>query len=251
MDFPSITAVALAAVGALFIGTKGGLPSIGMLAVPLLALQVPPVRAAALLLPIYVVTDIVGVWLYRRDYSAPNLRILIPSACAGVLVGWATAAVLSDAAVRLLVGLLGVGSCLNVWLRPRSKSPLPQPARVAPGILWGSLAGFTSFISHAGAPPFQIYVLPQRLPKLVFAGTSTILFATINAAKIVPYADLRPYSADDLKFAAALLLPALAGTVLGAKLTRKIPEGWFFTLVQVALFLVSVKLVWDALRGMA
>ena len=68
-------------------------------------------------------------------------------------------------------------------------------AGFAAGILWGTLAGFTSFISHAGAPPFQIYVLPQRLPKLVFAGTSTILFATINAAKIVPGAPHPPPSA--------------------------------------------------------
>jgi len=55
-----------------------------------------------------------------------------------------------------------------------------------PGLFWGTLSGFTSFISHAGAPPYQVYVLPQQLPKTVFAGTATLVFAAINLAKVLP-----------------------------------------------------------------
>ena len=102
-------------------------------------------------------------------------------------------------------------------------------------------------MSHSGAPPFQIYVLPQRLPKLVFAGTSTILFAVINAAKLVPYMQLRPYTMSDISEAAALLPSALAGTVVGAWLTKRIQERWFFLAVQIALFAVSTKLLEEAL----
>jgi uncharacterized membrane protein YfcA len=124
------------------------------------------------------------------------------------------------------------------------------PARVVPGLFWGTLSGFTSFIAHAGAPPFQIYVLPQRLPKLVFAGTSTILFAVINAAKILPYAELQPYTSADAKIAALLLMPACAGTAIGAKVTGKLPDRWFFAFVQSTLFIVSLKLTWDAIRSL-
>ena len=237
----------LACVAAFTVGlSKGGLPAIGMLGVPLLALAMSPVKAAALLLPIYVLTDMVGIYLYRKQYSAPNLKILIPAGIVGVGIGWALASRVSDAAVALLIGLLGIGYCLNAWFG-RAPPADPRPPSRAKGWGWGMLTGFTSFVSHAGAPPYQIYVLPQRLPKLVFAGTSTILFAVINAAKIVPYMQLRPYSRADLETAAWLLPAAYAGTLVGAWATRRIAERWFFRLVQASLFAVSLKLVFDAL----
>ncbi len=228
--------------------SKGGLPVVGMLAVPLMAITMPPVQAATLLLPIYMVTDVVGVYLYRRQFSARNLKILIPAGIAGVVLGWLTAAMFSDRALSALIGSIGIAFCLNAWLRARSRAPVqPRPASVPAGIVWGTLSGFTSFVSHSGGPPFQIYVLPQKLPKLVFAGTSTIFFAVINAAKLPPYMQLRPYSMQDLQAIAWLLPAAIAGTVAGAWLTRRLHDRWFFIAVQVALLLVSLRLLYEAL----
>lgn len=234
----------LAGLAALLVGlSKGGLPTVGMLAVPLLSLFMSPVKAAVLLLPIYIISDVVSVWLYRRDFSAANLKILIPAGMLGVLIGWLTASFTSDSAVKLMIGCMGVGFCLNTWLRktPQDKQPVDQKK----GWFWGTVAGFTSFISHAGGPPFQIYVLPQRLPKIQFAGTATLLFAVINAAKIWPYQLLQPYSVDDLMRAADLIPFALVGTVLGAYITKKIADVWFYRLVQAGLFMVSLKLIAD------
>ncbi len=234
----------LAGLAALLVGlSKGGLPTVGTLAVPLLSLFMSPVKAAVLLLPIYIISDVVSVWLYRKNFSAPNLKILIPAGVLGVFVGWLTASVTSDSAVKLMIGCMGVGFCLNTWLRhtPQNK----QPADIKKGWLWGTVAGFTSFIAHAGGPPIQIYVLPQRLPKIEFAGTVTLLFAVINAAKIWPYQLLQPYSYDDLMRAADLIPFALVGTVLGAYITRKIADVWFYRLVQAGLFAVSLKLIAD------
>ncbi len=234
----------LAGLASLLVGlSKGGLPTVGMLAVPLLSLFMSPVKAAVLLLPIYIISDVVSVWLYRKDFSAPNLKILIPAGVLGVFIGWLTASVTSDNAVKLMIGCMGVGFCLNTWMRktPQDK----QPVHVKKGWIWGTIAGFTSFISHAGGPPFQIYVLPQRLPKIQFAGTATLLFAVINAAKIWPYQRLQPYTYDDLMRAADLIPFALVGTVLGAYITKKIADVWFYRLVQGGLFLVSLKLIAD------
>jgi uncharacterized protein len=243
---PDTTLLVLGCFAALLVGlSKGGLPTVGMLAVPVMALKISPVTAAVLLLPIFVMTDAVGVWLYRRDFSSRNVKILIPAGIAGVLFGWAVASHLSDRGVALLIGLLGVGFCLNIWLRPAPTGE-GKPGSVGWGCFWGSLAGFTSFVSHAGAPPYQIYVLPQRLKKTTFAGTSTIVFAAINLSKVVPYMQLRPYSMSDLRTVAWLVPTALLGTVLGAWLTRRMPDTWFFRLVQVGLFSVSCKLIYDA-----
>lgn len=242
-----LSLVILVLLAAFVVGmSKGGLPAVGTLGVPVLALAMPPVAAAALLLPIYIVTDWVGLYLYRHSYSARNLRILIPAGLVGVLFGWAIASHVSDSFVGLLVGLTGIGFCLNTWLRGRSDAP-PRPADVPRGVFWGSIAGFTSFVSHSGAPPFQMYVLPQKLEKLAFAGTATILFAVINVAKLVPYWELNSFGNIDPKLPLLALPVGIAGTWVGAKLTRIMPDKLFFTLVQWALLVVSLKLVWDAL----
>ena len=239
----------LAALAALLVGlSKGGLPAVGMLSVPLLSLVMSPVKAAVLLLPLYVISDLAGIWLYRRDFSVANLRILIPAGVLGVVVGWLTASMVSDRAITLMIGCMGIGFCLNVWLRKTSNA-VAQPIVVLKGWFWGTLTGFTSFISHAGGPPFQIYLLPQKLPKAQFSGTATLLFAVINAAKIWPYQNLRPYSTAMLWDAAQLVPVALAGAVLGAWLTRRISEVWFYRVVQISLFVVSFKLVADGLLG--
>lgn len=244
-----ISVIVIAMLAAFLVGmSKGGLPAVGALAVPVMALVMPPMTAAALLLPIFCVTDLVGLWLYRKIYSPRNLAILIPTGILGVAIGWAIAAHISDVFVGLLVGLVGIGFCLRVWLAG-SGPAVARPADLPGGVFWGTLTGFTSFVSHSGAPPFQMYVLPQKLEKLVFAGTSTITFAVINAAKIIPYWELSSFSDVDAKLAAVVFPVGIIGTFAGAKLTKVIPDGLFFRLVQITLFLISLKLVADAARA--
>jgi hypothetical protein len=238
--------LAYAALGALLVGlSKGGLPSTGTLAVPILSLVMSPIKAASLLLPIYVISDIVGVWLYRKNFSPWNLKVLIPAGVFGVFVGWLTASIISEKMVTLLIGLIGVVFCLNTWLRKKPTGS-PKPPTLFPGLFWGTLSGFTSFISHAGAPPYQVYVLPQQLPKTVFAGTATLVFAAINLAKVLPYQNLRPYNMTDMMDALVLIPFAIGGTFLGAVLTKKIPDILFFRLIQIGLFAISLKLIWSA-----
>ena len=242
---PTPVVLSVAVLSSFLVGlSKGGVPTVGTLAVPLLALVMPPVTAAALLLPIFIVSDVVAVYLYRRDYSARNLAILTPAALAGVALGWLFGAWFSGAFIGLLVGAVGISFCLDVWLGHRRR-PAARPAGVPAGIVWGGLAGLASFVSHAGGPPFQMYVLPQGLPKMVFAGTATILFAVVNAAKIVPYWQLGQFAGIEPSLALWLAVPALLGTLAGRWLTQNMPDRFFFRLVELALFVVSLKLVWD------
>ncbi len=234
---------ALLCLAAFFVGlSKGGMPAIAMLSVPILSLVMSPIVAAVILLPIYIISDVISVWLYRREYSAVNLKILIPAGIIGVLVGWATAAYVSDQLVSLLLGIMGITFCLHVWLR-NNENLKPKLPSTHEGLFWGTIAGFTSFISHAGGPPFQVYILPQQLSKMVFAGTSTILFAVINLAKVVPYSTLHPYTKTSLLASSTLIPIAAFGTLFGRFLIKKLPEKWFFLAVQIALFLISIKLV--------
>ncbi len=238
-----------AALAAGMVGlSKGGLPTIGMLSVPILSLFMSPINALVMLLPIYIISDMVGLWLYRKNFSAINLKILIPAGLGGVLVGWLTASLVSDAAVKMMVGLMGVGFVLNAWIK-RKNEQAASPASWGRGSLWGMVAGFASFISHAGGPPFQVYLLPQKLPKIVFAGTSTLFFTAINLVKLAPYHQLRPYDTEQMMGAVVLIPFALIGTVVGAYLTRKIADEWFFKAVQIGLLAISLKLIADALQA--
>jgi uncharacterized membrane protein YfcA len=239
-----------AALAAVFIGlSKGGVPMIGMLGVPVLALVISPIRAAALLLPIYVITDMFGLWAYRRQFSGRNLAILAPAAIAGIGIGWATASMVSDDLVTLLVGVIGLFYCLDLW-RKRRRSLPPRQADVPRGLLWGALTGFTSFVSHSGAPPYQMYVMPQRLSKLVFAGTSAILFAIINAVKLLPYWALGQLNVENLQTAALLFPIGVAATLIGVRIVQVISEETFFRLVTAGLFAVSLKLSFDGIRAL-
>jgi uncharacterized protein len=238
----------VAALAALLVGlSKGGLSMAGALGTPVLATVMSPVKAAALLLPIFVVSDWFGLYAYRREFDRRNLMILIPAGIAGIGIGWLSAAVVSERMVGLLIGVIGVAFCVNAW-RLRHRPPPPRPATVSRGVFWGTIAGFTSFVSHSGGPPYQVYVLPQKLPKTVFAGTTTITFAAINFVKLLPYWQLGQLDMANLRTSLLLMPVAVAGTFAGVRLVRVIPERTYFVLIHVALFGLSVKLVADAFR---
>ncbi|MBW6507027.1 MAG: sulfite exporter TauE/SafE family protein [Rhodobacteraceae bacterium] len=242
----SVAGWALAGLAAILVGlSKGGLPVVSMLSVPLLAQVMSPVTAAGLLLPVYVVSDAFGVWAWRKSFNRRVLAIMAPAATIGVGLGWATASMVSERMVGGLVGLIGTLFALNAILRPRLSTA--RDARIGPGIFWGTITGFTSFVSHSGGPPWQVYALPLGMDKLMFAGTSTILFAWVNAIKIVPYYALGQLSVENLQVAALLMVPASLAVLAGVRLTRVVPQALFFRVVVWALLAMSLKLMWQAL----
>lgn len=241
---PTFWALGIAAAVAVGLG-KGGMPVAANLGVPLLALAVPPLTATALLAPVFVISDLFGLWAYWRDFDRRVVAIIAAGATLGVAFGWATASLVPDALVEGLVGLIGLVFGLRL-LFMRGNLPQPRPARVGPGLFWGGVTGFTSFVAHAGGPPWQVYVLPLGLSKTRFAGTNTVSFAYINAIKLAAYATLGQLSLANLKVAAVLSLPAALAVLAGVWLVKILPQRLFFTLVTWALVMVSLRLLWQA-----
>lgn len=237
----------VASLAAVFVGmSKGGLPVIGMLGVPVMSLVIPPLTAAGLLLPVYVVSDMFGLAAYRRDFDRRVLVLMMVAMTIGVGIGWITADLVPESWVTVVVGVIGTAFALNFILR-RGQAAEARPMRVLPGLFWGTIAGFTSFVSHSGGPPYQMYVLPLKLPKTIFVGTVTISFAYINALKLIPYYALGQLSWDNLHIAAILAIPAAISVLVAVRLVRILPEALFFKLVIWALLAVSLKLIWDGL----
>jgi uncharacterized protein len=238
---------AIAVIASITVGlSKGGLPVVAMMSVPILSLVMPPLQAAGLMLPIYIVSDWFGVWAYRREFDLRVLKIMFPATAIGVALGWATANLISEHMVGGVIGALGSGFAITRLLGWRSALGAQEP-RVAPGLFWGTIAGFTSFVSHAGGPPYQIYTLPLRLPKAVFAGTSTILFTWVNMVKLPAYWAIGIVSFDSLHIAVWLFPPATVAVFVGVRLVRILPEKLFYNLVLWALLLLSLRMLWAAL----
>jgi uncharacterized membrane protein YfcA len=227
---------------------KGGLPMVGMLGVPVLSLAISPVTAAGLLLPIYVVSDVFGLWAYRRSFNRQVVAIMCAGMTAGVAIGWAAARITPESVVTGIVGAIGLAFSLSL-LRHHGGPVQPRPARVGPGLFWGTITGFTSFVSHSGGPPYQVYTLPLGMPKAMFAGTSTIAFAYVNAIKLVPYWALGQINLGSLGLAAWLAVPASLAVFAGVWLVKVLPEKLFFRLVTWSLLALSLKLLWDAASG--
>ena len=225
--------------------SKGGLGPLGGLAVPILSLAISPVTAAGLTLPIFVMSDIVAVISYRKSFDWPVLKVMLPAALVGIGIGWLTAARISDDAVRLIVGAVSVLFALNYWFRGRLQSDPAKP-NTPKGAFWGAMSGFTSFVSHNGGAPFQMYVLPLGFTPMVYAGTSTIFFASVNGAKLVPYFFLGQFKSANL-IAAALLAPLSVICALGAvQLVKVIDQRLFYRLIYVLMFLIGLLLIGQA-----
>lgn len=239
-----------AIIAVTFLGlAKGGFAGVGLVATPLLSLVIPPVQAAAIVLPILLVQDVISIWVYRHDWDGWNLKVMLPGSIFGVGAAWALAAHVSDAQVRLAVGIIAFVFVLGYWFLPQPKKERGRPNPFL-GAFWGGASAFTSALSHAGGPPFQIFVLPQRLSKLRFVGTATIFFAIVNWMKLVPFFALGQFSAANIKTSLVLIPLAAATNFLGVWLVRITPTEWFYRIAYTLVFLISLALIHSGLSSL-
>lgn len=231
--------------------SKGGFAGgLGMLAVPLMSLTIPPTQAAAIMLPILCTMDLVGVYAYRGRWDALNLRILVAGALAGIILGSLSFRYLDDAGLRLIVGSIALWFTLNRWLNWRAAAAQAAKPSWPRGGFWGAVAGFTSFIAHAGGPPIYVYLLPQRLDKTVYQATTVVFFLVINYVKLVPYTLLGQFTTANLSTAASLLPVAVVGILAGIWAHKRVAEALFYRICYLLLFLTAIKLLADGLTGL-
>ena len=245
---PVMLLTGLAAVGLVGL-SKGGLGgAFALMGVPVLALVMPPVQAAALLLPLLLMMDAVSLWVWRGFFHKQTLAAMLPAAVVGIAVGGLTAAVTPEGLVRLIVGVVALAFVLrSVW--PARTGAARTPSR-ASAWFWGAVAGFTSFVAHAGGPPYQVHTLPLRLDPRVYTGTAVIFFAVVNVVKVLPYAALGQLDARTLMSAAVLLPVAAVAVLIGAALVRRMRPAVFYPFMLAMVALVGLRLLYDGLRGL-
>ncbi|NGN42309.1 sulfite exporter TauE/SafE family protein [Mesorhizobium sp. CGMCC 1.15528] len=227
--------------------SKGGFGgAVGFVGVPLMALVMPPVQAAAILLPILVLMDMVSLWTWRGVFDKQTLFYMMPGALIGIGIGWLTAAVVTADMVRFIVGAVAIVFVSRwAWQQFRLGAEYSAAPNRVVGGFWGTVSGFTSFVAHVGGPPFQVYTLPLKLDPKVLSGTAAIFFAITNAVKLIPYFALGQFDTTNLTASAALMPLAPLSTLAGAWLVRRMRPELFYPFTYATVALIAVKLIWD------
>ena len=249
--FPLITdpyfyMVTIPAVLLMGISKSGFGAGFGSLAVPMMALAVSVPQAAAILMPVLLVMDILGMAAFRKDFDMKLLRFLLPWGLVGIGVGTLLFKVLN---AQVVAGLVGAFTLLflaqRVAFPPKPDSP-PPPKWL--GAILTATAGFTSFIAHAGGPPVNAYVIPMRLSPVRFTATMAFFFFVINLSKWIPYAWLGLLDWRNMATSLVLLPIAPIGVWVGVWLARRISQRLFYGFLYAGMLLTGLKLLWDAFK---
>ena len=225
--------------------SKGGVPGpIAMLAVPVMSFAMSPLQAAGILLPLLIIMDFSAIYLYWKKWISSILKIIIPASIVGILFGTFTFEYTNENQIRVMVGVISIIFVLVSFIQ--KSDFLLRPTKLK-GYFWSSVAGYTSFLIHAGNPPMNFYTLPLKLDKISFIGTMTFAFLVINVVKLIPYYYVGLLAPSNLLFSLILLPLAFVSVLIGFFLQKKIPERLFFNIVYVLLFLSGCKLIYDGL----
>lgn len=228
---------------------KGGFGGgIAVISVPLMALAISPVQAAAILLPVLLVMDAVALWSFRGQWHRANLQIMLPGAIVGIALGALFFRYLSEDAVRILIAAVALLFTGNYFIK-RQDTAARQPS-VVKGSFWGMIAGFTSFGIHSGGPPANIYLLPQQLEKSLLMGTFAVFFAIVNVVKLVPYAALGQLDHTNLMTSLALIPFAPIGVRLGYWMLHRVDQKTIYNLCYFFLAVAGLKLLQEGVSGL-
>ena len=234
--------------------SKGGMgDALGLLGVPILSFVMPPVQAAAILLPILVVMDVAALWTWRKTSNPTLLKFMLPGAMVGIAIGWATSAIVPDYAMKLIIGLVALSFTARFYYNRYFAGNLQHPAQphnIARAGFWSTLSGYGSFVAHAGGAPFQVYALPLKLPPRDYTGAAVRFFAILNAVKLVPYFMLGELDLKNLTLSATLFPLAPLATIAGAYMVRRMKPDFFYPFMYAMCGLAGLKLTYDGLSSL-
>jgi len=255
MDWPALS---LAAFAVMFIGiSKAGFGGgLGMLVTPLCVLAFGPKAAIGILLPLLCAGDAFSLYHYWRKWQAANLKYLLPGVVVGVVIGVQLVGRFSPRQLNLAIGLIAVGFVVFQLLKERifrAEGAFSPNHRF--GVPCGIAAGITSTFAHGAGPVVAMFLVPQRLPKETFVGTTVLVFTFINWIKLpffsidrslidLPlFATTSPITAETLGLSLKFFPLVPVGVWIGVWLNRRFSEVAFTRFILVTLFLAGLQLI--------
>ena len=244
----SATFFIVAVISVLIVGiSKSGFGAgLGVLSIPLMASQSSINEALAILLPLLIAIDLVGLQRFIKNADYRILKLVLIPAMLGMLLGYLFFSAITPKILSLSIGIFTllflIQNLVMARLNLKEAKPYPWLGRVM-----GLVSGFTSFVAHIGGPPITVYMLREKVIPIIYTSTLGVFFAIINFGKLVPYAYLDLLSFNQLS-TSILLLPCVpVGVYLGFYLAKRISMKWYYIIVQFFLAVASVKLIADGL----
>ena len=235
-----------ASIGVILFGiSKGGFAGpVAILSIPIMALAMSPIKAAAILLPVLLIMDLVAMYIYWNKWDLKNIKLILPPAIIGILIGTATFSFTSENTIRIIIGCIAIVFIILSFLQKNSNFVKPTKNK---GVFWSLIGGYTSFIIHSGGTPVNFFLLPQKLDKTIYVGTFTLAFLIINIIKLLPYYYLDQLVFSNLKISLILSPLAPLSIYLGYYLHKKINEKVFYSLIYFFLAIGGIKLIYDGI----
>lgn len=232
-------------------GFGGG---VGIVAIPLMGLVLPPQHLLGLTLPLLIAADALSSLHHLKVYELRLMKPLLWGAAVGIVLGSAAFWALKQSdpvrVQKMLSGLIG-GICLlfvgvQAWgLTGRRVPTLPSGTASSVGV--GALAGFVSTLSHAAGPLVTLYLLQEKLEKRKLVGTLVLFFLIVNVSKLPTFIALDLINARTLRDSVWFVPLIPLGTLIGAWMHKRVPEKPFAAILYLAAALTAAHMIRSAL----
>jgi uncharacterized membrane protein YfcA len=221
--------------------SKTGLPGMGILFVPLMAMVIPAKQSTGAVLGILILADVFAVSYYHRSAMWRHIIRLIPATLVGIVAGYFVMKVISDSQLKPIIGVIVVAMLAVNWWRNRRGEDVPTEWWFAEVI--GFFAGLTTMMANAAGPVMIVYLLAMRLPKVEFVGTSAWFFFIVNWLKVPFSMHLGLINIESIKLGFIMLPFIIIGAVLGIVALKKMPQKVFEITIQLLALAAGIKLL--------
>jgi uncharacterized protein len=221
--------------------SKTGLPGMGILFVPLMAMVMPARQSTGAVLGILILGDVFAASYYHKAAMWRHIIRLIPATLVGIVAGYFVMKVISDSQLKPIIGVIVVAMLAVNWWRNRGDEDVPTEWWFAE--VMGFFAGLTTMVANAAGPVMIVYLLAMRLPKVEFVGTSAWFFFIVNWLKVPFSMHLGLVNIESVKLGFIMLPFIIIGLVLGIVALKKMPQRVFEITIQVLALVAAIKLL--------
>ena len=226
--------------------SKTGLPGLGILIVPLMAMALPEHarESTGVMLGMLILGDLFAAGYYRRAAEWKHVLRMLPPAFLGIVVGWRIMEFVTDSQLKRMIGVIVLAMlAVHFWRTRLQGADAPVPTQWWFAGTLGFVAGVTTMMANAAGPVMVIYLLAMRLPKVAFVGTSAWFFFAVNWLKVPFSAQLALTTGASVKLGLMMLPLIVLGSIAGVFFLRRIPQKAFNSIIQILAAAAAIKLL--------
>lgn len=221
---------------------KNGVPGLGILVVPIMAMLFPGKLSVGALLPMLITGDILALMRFRAHADVGILKSLLPWTLAGIAAGAGILLAVRPSWISPVLG--GLVLALVVLELLRSRGILESlPRRKGAGPTLGLLAGMATTVGNAAGPLMNLYLLSRNIHRHRFIGTAAWFFFIVNLTKVPVFVGLGMITRQTLACNVAMLPCVILGAWAGRRALHAMSDRLFARVVLLLSAAAAVRLL--------